>query len=624
MNTQKISIKGLIIYSMIALAIITVIMSYTASLSFRDASLSSQKQTLSRILQVSIKENMRQFHKLTVELGTDTKKERDFRILSKQTIKDPNTENKSAFAIFLNNQFHQRYVTTGLLDLKKIRIYDINFNLISESTDGINNLPPQLTDDILNIAKPRKKADRLKAIGGLWLNGSTPLYSVLLPIGGLSIKGYMEVVISPVQNLFRINELLQSPLAVYDINSKSLKQTKEWGTQHEGALKFKYTLNNRSGIPILSLEAEENVKFLLESITVTQLKSIAASFVMMIITVSVFLLILNRLLFRPIKTLIENMSHAADGDLTVEVSEKGLKDIYEMSVALQHFISKLKKQVTLITNSAVKLSSSADHVSQITDKTNKGISRQQSETDMVATAINEMSATSLEVAGNAADAAQSANAADNESQKGISVVEQTISSINGLATEVENASQVIKQLEDDTDKIGSILDVIRGIAEQTNLLALNAAIEAARAGEQGRGFAVVADEVRTLASRTQESTQEIQAMIEALQKGARHAVSAMEANQTRATETVEHANETSESLHSISSAVNIIKDMNAQIATASEEQTAVSEEINKNVVSITQVANESLEGSKKTMQSSEKMSELAHDLKTAVSQFKIE
>jgi methyl-accepting chemotaxis protein len=203
------------------------------------------------------------------------------------------------------------------------------------------------------------------------------------------------------------------------------------------------------------------------------------------------------------------------------------------------------------------------------------------------------------------------------------VVTASIHSIEELAKEIGNASNVITNLEQDSENIGSVLDVIRGIAEQTNLLALNAAIEAARAGEQGRGFAVVADEVRTLASRTQQSTQEIQTMIERLQQGAHNAVDVMKASQSRTTDTVGHANKAGEALNSISNYVGDINDMNLQIASAAEQQSAVAEEINQNVVRITDIAQHTSDSMQEIASSSNDLAQLSSNLDTLVSNFKV-
>lgn len=272
----------------------------------------------------------------------------------------------------------------------------------------------------------------------------------------------------------------------------------------------------------------------------------------------------------------------------------------------------------------------AEHLSNVTsqmqiqsDQAREGVSRQQLETDQIATAINQMTATVQEVARSATDAAAAAGQADQEANNGRNVVTQTVDSIQTLAKHVESAADVIQQLEVDTSEIGSVLDVIKGIADQTNLLALNAAIEAARAGEQGRGFAVVADEVRTLASRTQESTEEINAMIEKLQSGAKHAVSTMETGRDQARSGVEQALLAGQSLDSITQSVATINDMNTHIASAAEEQSSVSEEINRNVVNISQVANETASNVSQVVEQSSELGNLASSLRSEVEQFKI-
>jgi len=229
----------------------------------------------------------------------------------------------------------------------------------------------------------------------------------------------------------------------------------------------------------------------------------------------------------------------------------------------------------------------------------------------------------MEVANNAAQAATAADEANQRAGRGREVVEQVRHSIEILADKVRSGADAIKQVEQESDAIGQILDVIRGIAEQTNLLALNAAIEAARAGEQGRGFAVVADEVRTLASRTQESTSEIQAMIERLQSGTQQAVEVMEQGQTQANGSVELAQSANEVLQAITEAVHQISLMNTQIATASEEQSAVAEEINRSVISISEIAEATAEGAQRATGSSGRVAELANELKSLTAQFKL-
>jgi len=255
------------------------------------------------------------------------------------------------------------------------------------------------------------------------------------------------------------------------------------------------------------------------------------------------------------------------------------------------------------------------------DDSNRTVSSQLGEINQVATAMHEMTATIHDVAANAASAAHGAGEADAEARHGQRVVSETIKVIGELAAEVENSANVIQQLEAESANIGAVLDVIRDIAEQTNLLALNAAIEAARAGEQGRGFAVVADEVRTLASRTQQSTGEIQAIIQSLQGRAAAATQVMKAGRSKAEASVDKAGAAGDSLAKITSAVASINDMNTQIASAAEEQSAVAEEINRNVNTISQVAEETSASAESTSRASEDMARLVQRLQSLVMQF---
>jgi methyl-accepting chemotaxis protein len=234
-----------------------------------------------------------------------------------------------------------------------------------------------------------------------------------------------------------------------------------------------------------------------------------------------------------------------------------------------------------------------------------------------------MSVTTQEVATNAVSAADGAKVANQEAQQGQEQVTRVTESIDKLAQDVQKASEVINQVNKDSEAIGQILDVIQGISEQTNLLALNAAIEAARAGEQGRGFAVVADEVRSLASKTQQSTKEINEMIERLQSSIHSAVGVMTQGQESAGQSVEKAAATARSLEAITQAVSTITDMNTHIASAAQEQTSVAEEINRNVVRISEVAMETAEGSAQTVTSTEMISRHVEELKNQVSRFQL-
>ncbi|VAW59502.1 Methyl-accepting chemotaxis sensor/transducer protein [hydrothermal vent metagenome] len=325
-----------------------------------------------------------------------------------------------------------------------------------------------------------------------------------------------------------------------------------------------------------------------------------------------------------IKTVVERTRRIAKGNLQgATLIEKGNDEITELTVATNEMSSNLKNIIQKISGSAHQLGSSSEQLSAITEQTRHSIYEQQSQTEQVATAMNEMSATVQEVSRNISGTAQAADDANKETVTGSNVVSDAVEGVQKLAAQLESATNVIHQLEQDSEDINAVLDVIKGVAEQTNLLALNAAIEAARAGEQGRGFAVVADEVRTLAGRTQASTEEINQVIEKLQSGSCKAVEVMSKSRDDAHAVVDKAIKAGESLAIITTTVAHINDMSAQIASAAEQQSATSEEINRNIVNISGMANETATGAQQTAVASEELAKLGAELQTLVNEFQI-
>lgn len=311
----------------------------------------------------------------------------------------------------------------------------------------------------------------------------------------------------------------------------------------------------------------------------------------------------------------------ASGDLTQSIEVKSNDEIGELLTAMNGMRQKLLNLLSDISEMTVQLSTAAEELSMVTAQTSSTIDKQRDETEQVATAMNELTATSRDVATNIAHTATSATHAAQETNNGTEVVQQVIGQINVLATQLEESAQAINEVESQSGAISSMLDVIKGIAEQTNLLALNAAIEAARAGEQGRGFAVVADEVRTLATRTQQSTEEINEIIGKLQSGSHRAVSVMEKSQHQSQSAVDLASRSGDALRTIAEAMDNINQMSDQIASASEEQTAVSEEVNRNIDKIHNMSIELATGATETAKAGQELAEISARLQTQVKQF---
>ncbi|MGG5291525.1 methyl-accepting chemotaxis protein [Pseudomonas shirazensis] len=334
-------------------------------------------------------------------------------------------------------------------------------------------------------------------------------------------------------------------------------------------------------------------------------------------------IIITRQITRPLRETMDAVERIAGGDLSSELRVTRRDELGVLQQSISRMGNTLRELIGGIRDGVTQIASAAEELSAVTEQTSAGANSQKVETDQVATAMHEMAATVQEVARNAEQASRAATGADDEARAGDRVVGEAINQIERLADEVQRSTDAMNLLQQESQKIGSVMDVIKSVAEQTNLLALNAAIEAARAGEAGRGFAVVADEVRGLAQRTQKSTEEIEELIASLQNGTQQVANAMLGSRNLTESSVELARKAGGSLENITRTVSNIQSMNQQIAAAAEQQSAVAEEISRSILNVRDVSEQTAAASDETAASSVELARLGSHLQTLVSKFRV-
>jgi methyl-accepting chemotaxis protein len=334
-------------------------------------------------------------------------------------------------------------------------------------------------------------------------------------------------------------------------------------------------------------------------------------------------LVITRQITRPIQETLAVVERIASGDLSHNIQVTRRDELGVLQQGIQRMGTTLRELISGIRDGVTQIASAAEELSAVTEQTSAGVNSQKIETDQVATAMHEMTATVQEVARNAEQASQAAADADGQARAGDKVVAEAIAQIERLAAEVARSTDAMSHLQQESNKIGSVMDVIKAVAEQTNLLALNAAIEAARAGEAGRGFAVVADEVRGLAQRTQKSTEEIEGLVAGLQNGTQQVAAVMNNSRSLTDSSVELTRKAGVSLENITRTVSNIQSMNQQIAAAAEEQSAVAEEISRSIINVRDVSEQTATASDETAKSSVELARLGSQLQQMVSHFRV-
>ena len=413
------------------------------------------------------------------------------------------------------------------------------------------------------------------------------------------------------RTLTRTMEQYQQALQVYSSTDNTIIDVRKKMTEYGASV-----LSRSDELYKLQLQRRD-----IESATANSMQAITTLLVLLFgIAAAV---IITRQITRPLRETLDVVERIASGDLSHNLQVTRRDELGVLQQGIARMGTTLRDLIGGIRDGVTQIASAAEELSAVTEQTSAGVNSQKIETDQVATAMHEMTATVQEVARNAEQASQAAAAADGEAREGDKVVNEAIDQIERLAVEVGRSTEAMAVLQQESDKIGSVMDVIKAVAEQTNLLALNAAIEAARAGDAGRGFAVVADEVRGLAQRTQKSTEEIQTLVAALQSGTQHVANVMNNSRSLTDSSVTLTRQAGTSLQGITRTVSNIQSMNQQIAAAAEQQSAVAEEISRSIVNVRDVSEQTAAASDETAKSSVELARLGNQLQEMVSHFKV-
>jgi len=617
---HRLSIKTLtfLILSMMGFGTLGVM--YFASNISKDGALADESRVISRTIKFASQDELTTLHKNIIKYGNSASQKKKF----KRAVKKIDDDNNRSYVINqLNGQFEEYWVGTGLVDLVKLRVYNKKFQLLADSLNGAKDLPNRLPDFLLEKAKIRKGGERLRAIGGLWKTDSRVLYSVLLPVGGLSLAGYLEVVVNPAFNMKSLETTLETPIQVSLNNGTVNYKSEKWVQDDPDMMVVSHSIPTTTGEVAMRIEILENIQAFNQAFFENQMLCLSVVLGLMALSLIITTISFKYCLFTPLDNLSNYMRLCADGDLSRELNSSGTKEIHKINSSLKNFVQALQYKITDIRNNAEQMTFAANDLLTISTDTNSAMDNQTEKSQLVTGAVDLLSEKLADVSNHTKEAKKAVITANDSALSGQQVVDETISQIDELAGNIGSASNVIQNLKSEGEKIGVVMDVIRGIAEQTNLLALNASIESARAGEQGRGFAVVADEVRVLADRTQESTKEIQTMIENIQSGTSNAMQVMQQSHDKTKETVSKITVAEESLRDIAESVSIILSMNGDIQAAVNEQETATDKIRTCLNSIGDVTDVTTRGTMQTTKSSENLSALAESIEKSIGHFKL-